>query len=30
MKGGLGSTPTAIRLNEEWNQRIFAMIREKK
>ncbi|HCL79055.1 MAG TPA: L-serine ammonia-lyase, iron-sulfur-dependent, subunit alpha [Synergistaceae bacterium] len=30
MIGGLGSTPTAIRLKEEWNQRIFAMARDGK
>ncbi len=27
MRGGLGSTPTAIRLKEEWNQKVFNMAR---
>ena len=30
MRGGLGSTPTAIRLKEEWNQRIFTMAQDEK
>ena len=25
MKGGLGSTPTALRLKEEWNRKIVDM-----